>query len=82
MQASGHPGCIERVGFRAGFKDESTLDLNSKFLQVTHYYSSSEELEQHATSRLNLSNPSYIDFFGVFISICYQMRKNRKKLAN
>jgi len=41
MQYSGHPGCIERVAFRAGQDQDKELDFTPLFLQATQYFSSS-----------------------------------------
>jgi hypothetical protein len=41
MQVSGHPGCIERVCFRAGGETEGELKLTPEFLQATQYFAAS-----------------------------------------
>ena len=68
MQFSGHPGCIERVSYRAG-----QLKLSPIFLQATQYYTSSEEAEKYYSSPVG-ENPGYMGYFGLFIAICVNMR--------
>jgi hypothetical protein len=45
MQVSGHPGCIERTAFRAGFKSEYELPLSPAFLQAVQYFTSTDQAE-------------------------------------
>ncbi len=42
MQVSGHPGCIERICYRAGLETNKELKLSLEFLQATQYFASSE----------------------------------------
>jgi hypothetical protein len=82
MQVSGHPGCIERVCFRAGLDTNKELKLTPLFLQATQYFASSEESEKYYCQPITSEKPSYMNYFGIFLSIIFNMRKEKGNLNN
>lgn len=82
MQVSGHPGCIERVCFRAGQEKNKDMKLTPEYLQATQYYASTEESEKYYCQPITAEKPSYMNYFGIFLSIVFNMRRNKGNLSS
>jgi hypothetical protein len=82
MQVSGHPGCIERVCFRAGGETDRKLKLTPEYLQATQYFAASDESEKYYCQPFRADKPTYMNYFGAFLSIVFAMRRNQGTLSD
>jgi hypothetical protein len=82
MQVSGHPGCIERVCFRAGGDSSRGLKLTPEYLQATQYYAATDESEKYYCQPFAVEKSSYMNYFGVFLSIVFSMRRSQGALSD